>query len=281
MKKLIDKIKNLSLALGAGMLFAIKPAGKHRVWHGNLKKYDYAHRGLHNSKLGILENTIPAFDQAVKHGYGIELDVHLTRDDKLVVFHDNTLERACKTKRKVKDLSLEELQSYGLFGTEETMPEFSQVLKNVQGRVPLVIELKTVESPRDNTYKRLCSRVLEELECYRGEYCLESFDPRVLMWLRKNKPEIVRGQLMEHFRRHGSKVNKVYNFLARNLFFNFLTKPDFIAYQYLDRDCLAMYLAKKLYGIQEVSWTVRDADTARFLKGEGALVILEGYHNEA
>lgn len=275
----VNIVKPLA-ALGALSVFAMKPAKKGRVSFEKFQNYDFAHRGLHNREEGIVENTLPAFSRAVEKGFGIELDVHLTRDGELVVFHDDNLRRACDSSLRVSDSTVRELLSFGLFGTEERMPLFHQVLALVDGRVPLLIELKSVNNPMDRQYIRLCQRVMEALEGYDGPYCLESFDPRVLWWFRRKRPEVIRGQLMEHFRRHGTKVMTAYDFLAHNLLFNFLTKPDFISYQYMDRDRLAFRLIKKLYGTQEFSWTVRDPELARFLKREGSLVIFEGYENE-
>ena len=123
-------------------------------------------------------------------------------------------------------------------------------------------------------------KLKEELEGYNGTYAIQSFDPRVLWWFRQNCPEVPRGQLMEHFRRHGTKVVPIYDFFASHLLFNFITQPDFISYQYMDRDRLAFRVIKGLYGVQEFSWTVRDEELADFLKKEGSLVIFEGYNNK-
>lgn len=268
------------LALGALSVLAMKPAKKGRVSFAGFQGFDFAHRGLHNLKEGIAENTLPAFQRAVEKEFGIELDVHLTKDGELVVFHDDDLVRAVSCCLKVGDCTARELMEKELFGTKEHMPLLWQVLNLVKGEVPLLIELKTDSDLRSSQYSRLCQRVMETLEGYKGTYCVESFDPRVLVWLRRKYPRVIRGQLMEHFRRHGSKVMPLYDFLARNLLFNFLTKPDFISYQYMDRDRLAFRLVKRLYGTQEFSWTVREPYLARFLKKEGSLVIFEGYENE-
>ena len=280
MKTHRHSIMKLTAFLGGLTALAMRPAKRGRVSFEKLKGYDFAHRGLHNQKEGIAENTLPAFRRAVEKGFGIELDVHLTRDGELVVFHDDNLRRACGSSLNVCESTTMELLSFRLFGTEEHMPLLHEVLALVDGRVPLLIELKTNNVFWDRQYSRLCERVMEALEGYEGPCCVESFDPRVVFWFRRKRKDVIRGQLMEHFRRHGQKVFPVYDFLARNLLFNFLTKPDFISYQYMDRDRLAFRIIKAVYGTQEFSWTVRDREAADFLKKEGSLVIFEGYDNE-
>lgn len=268
------------VALGLMNILAMKPARKGRVSMDVIQEYDYAHRGLYNVREGIAENTLPAFQRAVDKNCGIELDIHLTRDGELVVFHDDNLVRACDSGLKVDESTLKELQSHTLFDTDQTMPLFSEVLSLVDGKVPLLIELKTDNNVMSKRYMKVCQKLKEELEGYNGTYAIQSFDPRVLWWFRQNCPEVPRGQLMEHFRRHGTKVVPIYDFFASHLLFNFITQPDFISYQYMDRDRLAFRVIKGLYGVQEFSWTVRDEELADFLKKEGSLVIFEGYNNK-
>ena len=102
----------------------------------------FAHRGYHDIAHRIPENSMTAFHAAIQHGYGIELDLHLTRDGQLIVFHDDTLERLCGRPGRVEDLTYDELKSLCLLGTDERIPLFSEVLAAVNGRVPLLIELK-------------------------------------------------------------------------------------------------------------------------------------------
>ena len=160
------------------------------------------------------------------------------------------------------------------------MPLFKDVLSLVDSKVPLLIELKTDNNVMSKRYMKLCQKLKECLSGYEGTYAIQSFDPRVLWWFRKNCPGVPRGQLMEHFRRHGTNVVPIYDFFASHLLFDFITQPDFISYQYMDRDRLAFRIIKGLYGVQEFSWTVRDEELADFLKKEGSLVIFEGYNNK-
>ena len=115
------------------------------------------------------------------------------------------------------------------------------------------------------------------LERYDGPYCVESFDPRCIYWLRKHRPEIVRGQLAENFFRSESKLPFILKLLMTAHLTNFLTCPDFIAYKFHDRKTLGTFLTRRLWGVQGVSWTIRskaDFDTA---VKEGWLAIFEGF----
>ena len=107
---------------------------------GRLADFHYAHRGLWNEDRP--ENSLPAFQAAVEHGFGMELDVHITKDDHLVVFHDDTLTRICGDDRRVENLTLAELRQLQLNGTACRIPTLDEVLEIVQGKTPLLIEVK-------------------------------------------------------------------------------------------------------------------------------------------
>lgn len=135
-----------------------------------LTKVDYAHRGLWNAQRP--ENSLSAFRSAVDAGYGIELDVHRTKDGVLVVHHDDNLKRVCGVDRRIAQSTLAEVRACHLSGTDEVVPTFDEVLEAVGGRVPLIVELK-VEQNVDS----LCSAVRERMQHYNGLWCMESFDP--------------------------------------------------------------------------------------------------------
>lgn len=149
------------VALGLMNILAMKPARKGRVSMDVIQEYDYAHRGLYNVREGIAENTLPAFQRALDKNCGIELDIHLTRDGELVVFHDDNLVRACDSSLKVDESTLKELQSHTLFDTDQTMPLFSEVLSLVDGKVPLLIELKTDNNVMSKRYMKVCQKLKE------------------------------------------------------------------------------------------------------------------------
>ena len=239
-----------------------------------LLEWKYAHRGLHDIEQGVPENSLEAFRLAAEHGYGAELDVHLLKDGNLGVMHDSLLKRTTGQEGRMEDLTEGELGAYHLQNTDCTIPTLRQVLDTVDGRTPLIIELKTVESNGD----ALCRRVMEELKDYPGLYCLESFDPRCIIWLKKHHPELIRGQLAEDsLRLTEPKVPFFLRFVMTFHLANFLSRPDFIAYQFETRSNLSNFLCRKLWGIQGVSWTLRsqtDYDTA---VEEGWLPIFEGF----
>ena len=159
----------------------------------NLRGWNYAHRGLHSE--GVPENSMAAFRAALDHGYGIEFDLHLLRDGNLAIIHDASLKRTAGADVMIEDLTTEDLTSYHLEGTEETIPTFRQLLDLYAGKAPLIIELK----PERGNHAALTETVCRMLEGYEGVYCLESFDPRCIAWLKKNRPELIRGQLSKNY----------------------------------------------------------------------------------
>ena len=147
-----------------------------------LRQYRYAHRGYHD-KPPIPENSMAAFRRAIEHGYGAELDVHLMKDARLAVIHDASLKRTAGADVLVEDLTAEELKQYHLEGTQEQIPLLEEVLPLFQGKTPLIIELK---AERGN-HAQLAEATCAMLDWFRVNYCIESFDPRCLMWLWANR----------------------------------------------------------------------------------------------
>jgi len=263
------------LLCGAFILFMwlwlIAPQMKNRPDLTEFRKFDYAHRGLHNNEKGIPENSLMSFRLAAEKGFGIELDLQLTQDKKVVVHHDHSLKRLCGKDILISDLTLDELYKYRLLNTDEPVPTLEQALLAVGRRVPLIVELKHY-----NETNEICTLTYDILKGYQGKYCVESFDPRIVRWFRINAPHIVRGQLMEAVKKN-DKIGFLEAFLARNLCSNFLTRPNFEAYDYHKRRRPSMWLAKRVFAMPEVSWTVRDWKAYRKLKKEGCIIIFEGF----
>ncbi len=252
---------------------ALSPRRGHPGWE-ELKKWRYAHRGLHNISEGRPENSLSAFHAAVERGFGAELDVHLIRDGSLAVVHDSDLSRVTGKYAIVEELTAPELKSYPLLGSGETIPLFEEVLDIFRGKAPLIVELKT----RDKNHEALTHAVMERLSDYEGLYCVESFDPNVLMCLKSGYPDVIRGQLSENFLRSDPKsLSTATKVLMTNLLSTFLTKPDFIAYNCLDRQVFSLRAMKRLYGVHEVSWTIRDPELLKALEAEGVTPIFEGF----
>lgn len=216
-----------------------------------------------------------AFRRAVEHGFGAELDVHLMADGELAVIHDSSLERVCGRQVDIEDLTAADLPDCALMGTEETVPLLRDVLALFEGKTPLIIELK-VERGNANA---LTDAVMALLKGWNGTYCVESFHPGVLLRLKRKYPEVIRGQLSRNFMKNseGSGLSLPARFVLTNLLTTAATEPDFIAYQWQDRGNPTLRLMKKLYGVHEAAWTVRDRETMEALDRDGAVSIFEGF----
>jgi glycerophosphoryl diester phosphodiesterase len=237
-----------------------------------LQGWGYAHRGLHGN--GVPENSMEAFRLALEGGYGIELDVHLMKDGKLAVIHDASLKRTAGVDVKIEDLTADDLANYSLEGTDQTIPLFTEVLDLYAGKAPIIVELK---AERGN-YAALSEAVCDLMEDYEGAYCLESFDPRVTLWLKKNRPCKCRGQLGENYlRATKAKLPGILKFLLAHQFENFLVLPDFVAFRFSDRKLPGVWIARTLWGVQGVTWTIKTQEDYDTAVKEGWLPIFEGF----
>lgn len=236
------------LIIFAVILYLVKP-NKRRV--EKLPCVLFAHRGLHGK--GIPENSIAAFKKAREKGYGAELDVRFTKDKKLVVFHDDDLNRMCGADIKVKDADYKDLDGYRLSGTDEGIPLLSDALKALQG-MPVICEIKAdVNDPA----AQICEAVCNEIKDYTGFICIESFNPFIVQWFRKNRPDIIRGQLSMNFIKNRSQLGFWQSFLMTNLFVNVFSRPDFIAYRF-DDSSFGYFLCRRIFNPLQVTWTVTD-----------------------
>lgn len=227
---------------------------------------NYAHRGLHTRDKSTPENSLPAFRRAAQEGYGIELDVQLTKDGQVVVFHDDTLERVCGVSGRVDAYTYAELQRFRLCGTEERIPLFGEVLAAISGCRALIVELK-----RGKKNAELCRKTYELLKSYEGAACIESFDPGIVFWFRRHAGEILRGQLATETEDYKDTLKRPAAFVMSRCLLNFVTKPQFIAYK-LCRRPLTVRLAKWM-GAMDFCWTSHAAENER--KHDG--VIFEFY----
>lgn len=266
-------MKELLIILGIGVAYLLLLRG--RSGHPGLQAlqgWAYAHRGLHGK--GRAENSMSAFRAALEGGYGIELDIHLLKDGNLAVIHDSALKRTTGAKGRIEDLTVEDLENYPLEGTKDTIPTFRQVLELYAGKAPLIVELK----PVDGNHGALAEAACDLLAGYKGPFCIESFDPRCVYWLKKNRPEIIRGQLSENFLKTGSHIPWVLRFALTHNLLNFFTRPDFIAYRFADRGCtVSNRICRKLWKMQGVSWTLRKPEDHKTALAENWLPIFENY----
>lgn len=235
------------------------------------KEWLYAHRGLHDNSSDAPENSLRAFQKAVDAGYGIELDIQLSKDGVPVVFHDFTLKRICRAEGKVEDYTYEELQQFSLCNSEQKIPRFQDVLALVDGKVPLIVELKI-----EGSNLGICEAGDKLLSDYKGMYCIESFNPLGVRWYRKNRKDIVRGQLADAFIEEGEYKGILY-FLLENLLFNFLTKPDFIAYDRKYPGKLSRRICRYVFRNTAVAWTIKSKEQLEEAKKHFDIYIFDSF----
>ncbi len=255
-------------------LVAIMPRMLHRPDRSKLKGWYYAHRGLHDNESEAPENSMAAFRKAVEAGYGIELDVQLTKDRIPVVFHDETLNRVCGVDGKVRDYTYEQLQGFFICKSREKIPKFADFLKLINGRVPLIVEIKIHESAN-----AVCKEVDKLLNEYHGVYCIESFHPFAVNWYKLHRPEIVRGQLSSNFVKEG-RPRRTDETLVHYLVTNFICKPDFIAYNHRSKNNISRLICRHVYRALSVAWTIRSQEELDAAKKDFDLFIFEGFMPE-
>lgn len=208
-----------------------------------------AHRGLHDKVSP--ENSLSAFSKAIEKGYAIELDVQLLSDNTVVVFHDESLSRMTGNDGYIKFLNKEDLKVLKLAGSKEHIPTFEEVLKLVDGRTPLLIEIK-------NQFKvgKLEQKVIDMLKNYNGEFAIQSFNPFSLQYFKNHAPNFLRGQLSGYFK--GEKLAWIKKFLLKRMSFNKSTsEPNFISY---DASTLPNRFVRKFKKLPLLAWTVRSKE---------------------
>ena len=258
----------IALAILAFMAHPSMHYRRCRRWRGQR----FAHRGLHDISRGIVENTLPAFEAARDAGFGMELDIQFSRDMQVVVFHDDDLLRMAGDRRKVRQLTLDELRQLPLAGLEGArIPTLREVLEAVDGKTPLLIELKN--GPFN---AKLCRALMEHLEGYPGEYIVESFNPMIVAWFRFHAPGVVRGQLVDALPPYRPTVNFAAGFIMAGLLANFLSRPDFVAYNANAPRFFSPHFQRFAFRTPMAAWTVRTAPMAKLIEARGEMPIFEG-----
>lgn len=222
-----------------------------------LKNRLIAHRGYHNIEMGIPENSMLAFKRAVDNDLIIELDVHILKDGNVVVFHDDNLKRMTGLDSEIKDMSYSDLEEIRLSNTDQKIPLLKEVLDLVNGRVPIIIELKD-----DVKCGILEKEVVSILRGYTGKFAVKSFNPFSIRYFKKNMPEVIRGQLASDFK--NDNMRKIKKIFLSKMLFNSLTKPDFISYDIkaMPNNKVEKIRKKKLV----LGWTIKseeDLETAK------------------
>lgn len=264
---------NLLLIVLGIYLILIMPRRIDKSYFAKLTGRYYAHRGLFENKGDSPENSLSAFKLAVENDYGIELDVQLTRDNIPIVFHDYDLKRVCAIDKKISDCNYEELKAFKLFDSKQNIPSLQEVLKLVGGQVPLIIELKG-EVMEDS----ICSTVNLLLAKYKGIYIIESFNPYLLRWYKKNRPDIIRGQLSARINRKDTPIkDKLQNFALENFLLNFVSKPHFIAFDHRHTNMLSFNLLNKIYNPFMIAYTIQSQESLDENKDKFDLFIFDGF----
>ncbi len=243
---------------------------------GRLGHVSYAHRGLHGTVGGYAttaaENSLEAFSRAVEHGFGIELDVRLSGDGVLMVFHDDTLDRVCGVSGRFDERTAEELSLLRLSDTECTVPTFDEVLKLVAGKVPLLIELKG-----ESLNTAVADSTVKALEGYCGEYIIESFNPLLLGRIKKLLPKAARGFLLARHTDDAAHRSIKFRVIQRCLL-NFISRPHFLAVDRKTPKLFPVGLIRAIFGTAHLVWTVRsEAQEGEAYASGCDAVIFENY----
>lgn len=227
-----------------------------------LVRNPFAHRGLHSADRDIPENSLAAFDAAARAGYGIELDLQLSRDGKAVVFHDRSLERMTEARGPVRDLPLTDLGQLTLAATTERIPSLADMLETVGGRVPILVEVKTDAAPAAD----IVAAAWKDLARYEGPFAIISFDPMALSAIRRLAPQVPRGQTAMRYRSGRNAPNALNRFLLQNFYLNWIGAPDFVTYNVEDLPCAAARRMRRR-GFPLLAWTVRtEADLEKAIR---------------
>lgn len=189
----------------------------------------FAHKGLYTKDQTVPENSLAAFRAALSHGYGIDCDVQRTWDGQAVCFCDTHMRVACGIDERMVSFSYEHLKKLKLYGTEEHMPLLSEVFELVDGKVPMIIEVKSPAGMQGIT--STCSAIYEVLKDYKGPFCVASFDPHILKWFRLNAPEILRMQAsMPYLDWRENDRNPLRCYYMSRLMCNVHSRPHMIAF---------------------------------------------------
>lgn len=251
-------------------LFATMPSIKKNKDIEELGVVPFAHRGLHSAEHHVPENSLLAFEKAINLGVGIEFDVHISLNGTPIVMHDGSVDRTTNGKGEIHKMSDNELASLNLEGTDQKIPLFADVLSLVDGKVPLLIELKSDGGNR----KELCENCFKLLDNYKGKFIVESFDPRILQYIKRHRKRIARGQLVA-----GEGVSPpILQFILKHLLLNFLSRPHFIAY---DNRYIKTAFAPKFYQLvldcKLYAWTITKMQDFKQLMSHNISCIFEGF----
>jgi glycerophosphoryl diester phosphodiesterase len=237
-----------------------------------------AHRGLHSET--VPENTMAAFEAAVAGGYIIECDAQLTKDNQVVILHDDDLNRMFGLDKKIEEVTYAELQNYTILGTDQKVPLLSEVLAMVDDRVPILVEVKN-----DLAVGLLEGAMFEVLKDYDGRFAVTAFNPYSLEWFKNNAPDMIRGQVSGHFKQSPEEIARgdkplvwYKKFMLTNLLMNFTSKPNFIIYEVKDTSIFRI-MSIKMMNVPLVGYTINNqSDYDKYKKDYDNLMVNTSVH---
>lgn len=233
-----------------------------------------AHRAFHNAAERRVENTMSAVKAAIERGFSIEVDLQLTSDEQPIVFHDDTLDRLTEATGRVDRMTLSALRNVRFREGDDRIPTFDELLEEVAGRVPLVIELKSSWTGD----RRLERAVAETLGEYAGPAAVMSFDPASMRAMRYLLPHVPRGLIADKFKKEDwPEIPAVYRLALRHLLAASYTAPSFIAYDVQALPASAPLMIKHIFDLPLLTWTVRTAEDRAVAKRWASQMIFEGF----
>lgn len=246
-----------------------------------LTRRPIAHRGYHDARNGVIENTLGAAARAVEKGFSIEVDLLLSADEEIVVFHDDTLERLTEGSGRVDARTMAELRAIPMKGTDDRIPTLDDLLALVDGRVGLCLELKS-EFPRQPD-DRLVRRVAERLAVYRGPVVTKSFDPDVVEAANRIMPQIAHGVVADDASNleYYARFTRIERFALRHLLHAPRSRPKFVSYCVNDLPAPGPWVARRLFGLPVISWTVRSEEQRRRVLASADQIVFEGFDPDA
>lgn len=272
---------SILLVLALVIYILIKPGDPKKCYKYDwLYKNPIAHRGVFNNEFGVVENTASAFKAAIAKKYHIETDLSLTKDNYIIVYHDNDFKRLYGIDKKVEELTLKEIKELKLKNSEEKILEFSEFLSVINGQTGLLLEFKSTSKRRNDI---LCNEAMKILKDYKGNWVMQSFDPVIVGWFKKNYPIVPRGQLYMKFNlkefyktQKGKGFKGIVATLVRWLYnhklVHMVSRPLFITHDYKTVDFMArlLHLSMPL-----VVWTVTKKEDYEKLVGKVNNIIFE------
>ncbi|PKM68959.1 MAG: hypothetical protein CVU94_04900 [Firmicutes bacterium HGW-Firmicutes-19] len=236
--------------------------GKDLSW---MKGY-CAHRGLHNKEMGVEENSPTAFQLAIDAGLNIEMDIRITKDQQLIVFHDGEGKRMLSIDENIENLTLTDILTANIGSSRDKVMTFQEFLTMVSGKVGLIIEIKAT-SNNDNV-ARLCAEILDN---YQGKFAICSFRPEIIRWYKRNRPKFIRGQLIENMlgkHSHTPLIRLLQSFNGFALF----TRPNYLSVEYRHSKYFQWF---RIFGGVLCIWTIRDQKSMDKFKQKADAIIFE------